>query len=150
FLWLPGNSTTTSIFANPPSTTTYTVQLTDDCGSAMAQDTVTVSVHPLPDVNFEAFINSGFVPFCVQFKDLSTVAAGSITQWNWSFSRTDTTSLKNPIYCYPDTGTYSVTLTVNSNAGCQSTLVKTNMITVYPLPKADFTYSPQPINVLDP
>jgi gliding motility-associated-like protein len=116
----------------------------------MATDTATVSVHPLPLANFEALINSGCVPLCVQFKDLSTVAGGTITQWDWSFGKNDTTSSKEPIYCYPDTGTFSVSLTVTSNAGCRSTLIHSNMITVYPLPKANFTYSPSPVGILNP
>ncbi len=150
FLWLPGNNTHSSIFAVPASTTVYTVQLTDACGSAMATATATIYVNANPVTNFEAVIPSGCVPLCVEFRDLSTVAGGAITQWDWSFGRNDTTSSKDPIYCYQDSGTFSVSLTVTSDSGCRSTLVKTNIVTVYPLPNANFTYSPDPVDISTP
>ncbi len=150
FLWLPGNNTHSSIFAAPASTTVYTVQLTDACGSAMATATATIYVNANPVTNFEAVIPSGCVPLCVEFRDLSTVAGGAITQWDWSFGRNDTTSSKDPIYCYQDSGTFSVSLTVTSDSGCRSTLVKTNIVTVYPLPNANFTYSPDPVDISTP
>jgi large repetitive protein len=150
YLWLPGNSTTNYITAYPTSTTVYSVEVNSGCGSGFVTATFTVTVFPLPVTSFEANPYSGCAPLCVQFRDMSTVSTGTITQWEWNFGRGDTIGPRDPIYCFPDTGTFSVILTTTSNNGCISTLVKTRMITVYPPPNVNFTYTPQPINILDP
>ena len=58
----------------------------------------------------------------VSFFDASTGAH----QWQWDFgdttTTTDTSTLKDPYYIYPDTGTYSVKLTVyNDSTNCPDT-----------------------------
>ncbi len=150
FLWLPGGSTTQSITVAPTSTTTYTVELTDDCGSNMATAQATVTINPLPVSTFQANPVSGCAPLCVQFRDMSTISSGNISNWEWTFGNNDTSSVRNPIYCYPDTGTFSVSLTTTSNNGCSSTLKILNMVTVYSKPNASFTYAPQPVDMLNP
>ena len=150
FLWLPGNSTNQSITVAPASTTTYTVELTDGCNSTMATASATITINPLPVTSFQANPVEGCAPLCVQFRDLSTVGGGGISQWSWNFGNGDSSHARNPIFCYPDTGNFSVSLTTVSDSGCSSTLKILNMVTVYPSPKAGFTYAPQPVDIMNP
>jgi len=56
----------------------------------------------------------------------------------------------NPYFTFQDTGTYSVILTVTSDIGCTKSITKS--VTVYPLPVANFQFTPQygnpPLNVM--
>ncbi len=54
----------------------------------------------------------------ISFVDNST---GVINTWTWTFGTGAGSSLPNPSYIYPDTGTYHVTLVVMNNNGCTDT-----------------------------
>lgn len=75
-------------------------------------------------VNFENWSSGGF-------------------KYDWDFGvpslTTDTSSLFEPSYTYPDTGTYKVTLWVNKGSTCPDSIVR--LVKVYPTFKTDFTYS---------
>jgi hypothetical protein len=68
----------------------------------------------------------------------------------WAFGNGDTVQSENPIYCYDDSGTFDITLTVTSSVGCSSTLKLRDYIRVYPKPNAAFVISPQPASILAP
>ncbi len=149
YLWIPGNNSSQSMDVNPTSTTTYNVQVTDGCGTVI-NIPVTVTVNPSPTVSFLANPNTGCAPLCVQFRDLSSIGNGRIANWIWNFGDGDSLSGRNPIHCYKDTGSFNVTLTATSDSGCSSTLDVLKMVTVYAHPNANFTYSPQPVNIESP
>ncbi|MBL7883242.1 MAG: SprB repeat-containing protein, partial [Bacteroidia bacterium] len=67
--------------ANPSSTTTYTVTVTDNCGTAPVTATATVTVQPAPTILYSADVISGCAPLCVTFTDASSVTNGTITNW---------------------------------------------------------------------
>jgi gliding motility-associated-like protein len=77
------------------------------------------------------------------FVDASTVSTGTITTWNWNFGDGGTSTTQNPYYTYTVAGTYSVTLSVVSSNGCPGTT--TQVLTVNPKPKADFSMSANPV-----
>jgi len=64
-------------------------------------------------------------PLTVAFTDLSS---GSPTVWNWSFGDGNYSTSQNPVYTYPDIGTYTVSLNA-SNLLCQNTTMKADYIT---------------------
>jgi gliding motility-associated-like protein len=150
FTWEPGNETGPSITIFPDSTVTYTVQYANTCGTASSN--VTVFVNPSPTPNFTADVIQGCAPLCIEFTDLSTISSiGNITLWSWNFGDGDSANEQNPLYCYPDTGIFTVSLTTVSNNGCSATLKIDQMITVYTKPIANFTYTPaEPISILEP
>ncbi len=118
------------------STGTWTVSLIVTSNSGCA-DTVTknFSVYPLPTVNFIA-ANSCQMQ-SVQFTDLSSIAVGNLTGWNWNFGDGNYSSQQNPSHPYQNPGTYFVTLNVTTAGGCSDSLVK--QVIVYPKPDANFT-----------
>ena len=154
YSWAPASSLSNPTISNPTATpvvtTTYTVTANDGC-SPPAMDTVTVIILPNPVVVFSVDINQGCAPLCVNFTDASTVTAGNIASWNWSFGDGSTNStVQNPSHCFNSPGQYSITLTVTSNNGCISTYTNVNMITVFANPVAAFNATPNPATVIDP
>jgi gliding motility-associated-like protein len=158
YSWVPGSGLSCtncqSPIASPTATTTYTVFVSDNCGTPLAIDSVTVTVYPLPVVNITADTNQGCVPLCINLTDASTISSGLITAWNWSMTGSSTTTssnVQNPQgVCYNIAGTYPVTLTVTSNFGCTASVVAPYQVTAFPLPTADFSFSPQPTTILNP
>lgn len=99
--------------------------------------TETVEVSPVPSASF-TFVNacegSGTV-----FTNTSTVALGNMNH-AWDFG--DGSAIDNstsPTHVYSSSGTYTVTLTVTTDAGCEDT--ETMFIEVYDSPTALFTAS---------
>lgn len=120
---------------------TYTVTLTATsaigCVSTVATKNVIVNALPVSNFNISA-------PNCINqnitFTDASTSASGNIVNWTWDLG--DATNLvnnnNNPFtHSYSATGTYNVTLRVESDKGCISTPV-TKPVVVSPLPKPGF------------
>jgi len=72
------------------------------------------------------------------FIDSSNVVGGTITNWSWDFGDGSAlSSVQNPSHIYANNGTYTVTLIVTSNLGCQDTL--SLPITIYPAAIANFS-----------
>lgn len=106
---------------NPTTTTTVTLQVTDDCNiSESATATVTVD-------EVEA-------SFTYQLTDHSTVQFTSNTvdvyDFMWDFGDGVGSSKESPLHEYEDGGDYPVSLTVVNSNGCELTLYDT--VTVYP------------------
>ena len=70
----------------------------------------------------------------VNFTDLSTKNPIS---WSWTFGDSGTATTQNPSHTYNTAGTYTVTLIATNNDG-SNPKIKTNYITVKPLPTVNF------------
>jgi gliding motility-associated-like protein len=116
-------------------------------------DTVTIPifVNPNPVVDFIADSLNGCTPLCVTFSNFSTITAGTIATYQWSFGDGEQSFSTNPSHCYINESlsqqNYNVTLTAMSDKGCTSLLNKANYITAYPLPIADFSTDPNPTDI---
>jgi PKD repeat protein len=101
---------------------TYYVNLivTNGNGTNSIFSTITVLEKPavvLPPVaNFSSITSLGFVPFSVQFTDLSENA----TAWSWDFGDGTTSDQQNPAHIYSTAGDYNVKLTATNTAGTDS------------------------------
>jgi gliding motility-associated-like protein len=143
YLW-SNAGTTTSISVSPTTTTTYSIIVTDANGCTDTAS-ATIVVNPLPVVNLSADDTDACGSLCVNF---STTTAGSTYSWN--FGDGGTSVLQDPNHCYNTPGTYSVSLTVTSAAGCTATFTNNNWISIYPEPVASFTANPTTTTLLDP
>jgi gliding motility-associated-like protein len=130
---------------------TYTTELqvvTDSgCTSVPLQKTITVN--PLPAVNF------GLPIVCLplgaaQFTDSTKIANGTQAQFTyaWSFGDGATATTQNPLHNYGGTGPYSVRLAVTSNSGCTSAATKI-LSDINPQPKANFSMAPPSVCIGD-
>ncbi|MGI4022542.1 MAG: PKD domain-containing protein [Janthinobacterium lividum] len=142
WIWKFGDGSTSTL-QNPVHTYTTagrnTVSLTSVSESG-CQTTIQqyIQVNNLPVAAFTG-TNSVFKDFAVLLKDASTIPLGNIVKWTWDFGdgktevRTDSKLFE---HIYPAAGTYSVTLTVLSDKGCQSIITQT--VTPQPGRKPDF------------
>lgn len=126
---------------------TYTATLIASLGQGCSDTTQqVVTIYPLPVPSFSA------APVCVgnttEFSDLSFIANGTITSWNWSFGHGATSTQQNPVYTFVSGGNYNVTLTVTSADGC--TASATTTITVHKSPLANFNVAPLQQPTSDP
>jgi gliding motility-associated-like protein len=88
-----------------------------------------------PVADFGANFTSGCSPLTVTFQDKSS---NSPKFWNWDFGNGQLSNLQNPSISFGTPGTYSITLVVRNNDGTNG-ITKTDYITVYPSPQANFT-----------
>jgi gliding motility-associated-like protein len=127
-----------------------TLQIQDEygCGDQVTQQ---VEVHAAPEIQFSAQPVEGCAPLLVSFQNQTTVPGGTSVASNlWDFGNGATSVANSPSVTYSTEGTYSVTLTSATAAGCESTLTMDDYITVYPNPIASFSYSPDENFMLDP
>ena len=120
-------------FNQPVGTITYTVTGTDANG-CINTDQVGVTIHPLPNISFSTPNECLNEPNC--FTNTSSIISGTIDNWDWDFGDGIHDGSFEPCHIYAADGSYTVTLTVNSNHGC----VDSDQInvTIYPLPVVDF------------
>ncbi len=148
YSWNNGLFNTANAIDNPTSDATYTVVVTDDCGTPSATAQVTVIVSPDPIVDFGPGNLRGCTPLTVNFDDRSTTLAGST--YRWTFGDSNNSSTQNPEHTYTAAGSYDVTLEVMNSFGCSSVLVMPDMINVYDSPVASFVSQPTEVTNLEP
>ncbi len=131
---------------SPAATQTYSVRVTDNCGSPEVTTSVDVVVNPLPIMDFYGIDTlRGCEPFDVVLINTSTPA-----QFCWWTVGDDieATGFEAAISDL-SVGTYDVHLQVRTPAGCLGEITKEDYLTVYPLPTADFMMGPQPTTVFN-
>jgi len=150
--WDLGNGNTSNIpnpYQSYDNAGSYTVNLKvfsiNGCSDSVSK---IVEVFPLPNAHF--FWDNHCVGQDIQFYDSSTVSSGNIQSWDWNLSgNLGQSSLQNPLNIYPDSGNYSVKLTVTTDKGCSDNT--SNTISIFPVPTADFSINPEygipPINI---
>jgi gliding motility-associated-like protein len=152
WLWAYGDGSPVNNTQNPshvytvagPYNTSLVVTSSNGCKDTVLKP---ITVNALPIAQFVVVDSNGCATYCTQFIDASVANSGGITNWVWSFgdgSPSGATASEN--HCYSQSGLYTISLTVTNTAGCTSTNTQVNLITVYPVPTANFSLSPQPTN----
>jgi gliding motility-associated-like protein len=143
FIW-NGPNGYSSVFQNSDITDAqsnaagmYTVTVTDNLG-CLARATVAMLINPLPQVSISSDKIKGCVPLCINFTPQSTIPLQSCL---WRFgdgsSATGTSNIAN---CYKNAGSYKIYSDFTDIHGCANT--GTFNVEAYPIPVADFNYSP--------
>jgi|SRR5690554_5324434 len=137
YLWDFGDGNT-STDANPTHTYTsegdFSVSLTvtNEVGCTDTKD----SLQAIHINTFAADFSSPNQTVCLgtatNFVNESNLPASTV---EWDFGDGNTSSLTNPTHTYAVAGTYSITLSATSTAGCTSTATQTNFITINDLPE---------------
>lgn len=140
--WSFGN-TNTSQAQQPaaqsyPAAGFYTVSLQVETQFGCTDDTTaTVEIYPVPTANFS--FDSVCLGLPNQFTDLSNPNGSyPITNWNWTFSNSQTSADQHPNVAFTQHGFYSATLTVATAVGCSNTASLGNAV-VHPLPVSSFS-----------
>ena len=133
YSWLPvtglSNVSISNPVAQPPSTTTYTLTVTDFYGCT-ATDAVTVTVNPIPTANAGADANIGACATSTATLNGSGTGSGSL-----SYLWTPAAGLSNPGILSPvakPAATTVYTLTITDSYGCSASDGMT--VTVNPIP----------------
>lgn len=109
----------------------YTVKLNVGNGCREDSTTATITVLASPDIDFAHSPN-----LCTQQEIFFSNNSGPLANLSWDFGDGQSSTEGNPIYTYPATGTYTVTLSGSvTGTGCADTLSKE--ITIVEAPKAD-------------
>lgn len=145
YLWTFGNGNVSND-KNPsaqyitPGTYTVTLKVTNGSTSDTETKTAYITVQANPIANFSFTPSAGCAPLAVSFSDLSAAGSGSLVEREWVFGDGTTSNVLNPTHTYSDVNTYSVTLRVKNQFGCQDTESKSSVINVTG-PSASFTVS---------
>lgn len=123
---------------NYGSAGTYNVTLDITTNSGcVASITHPVTVSPIPTADFT--FNDGCVNVAVDFTDASSVSSGNIASYSWDFGNNSTSTQQNPSNTYSAANTYTVSLTLVSDSGCQANV--THDVEISPNPTVSFDAS---------
>jgi PKD repeat protein len=146
YLWNDGTSDPTNQFE---STGTYWVQVSNTL--CVFRDTFNVRVSdPLADFNIS---DSTFcVPKSVQFgnESVTNLSSDPINYWYWDFGDGIEAAAQDPTHIYDQSGDYLVSLLVRTASGCEDDTLHTTTIIGYQNPVADFSFTPNPPEPIDP
>lgn len=136
YLWNDG-STNQQLSVNNAGTYWVTVTL----GFCETTDSTDLVVSD-PIAFFFVIDTIGCSPLTTSFFDESTSPADAITTWLWDFGDGATSTQQNPQHSYSSSGNYTVTLTVSTANGCQSSYSQPVQIVIFPSPIAAFSFTP--------
>ncbi|MFY0675579.1 MAG: PKD domain-containing protein, partial [Bacteroidia bacterium] len=109
----------------------------DSDGNSCGPDTSNVlklAIFAQPKAGFTA--NAACQGKQTLFTDTTELAFGKITSYAWSFGDQGTSNQQNPINVYKNSGSYTVTLSIVADGGCNSSITKT--VAVNTVPSVDF------------
>ncbi|HRG58076.1 MAG TPA: PKD domain-containing protein [Bacteroidia bacterium] len=136
-----------TVSPSPNSNVNFSVVATDANGCQTAPSVVNVNVNPTPVAAFTEDTHEGCQTLCVAFNATPTLPNSN---WQWDFGDAQTALGQNPVNCFKEEGIYTVSLTAISDLGCTHTIQKSDLITVYQIPKAIFTLEPAETTLSNP
>lgn len=122
-----------------PGFKTVTLIVSDGVTSDTMVKTDYLQVFKNPEANFGVSGTTGCAPITVSFRDSTVVGDAPIVTWLWDFGDGHSSTAPNPTNTYTQGGTYTVTLVVRDQNGCESQKTFNNLITIQPELVADFT-----------
>lgn len=142
---LPSGPGAYTVFPTEP--TTYIVTVSNNCGVTVT-DSVRVDFRPLPQVSFTISRYEGCEPLSVLFTDNTISSTDPVTGWIWDFGDGNSSTSPAPSHVYPNSGTYTPTLTVVTSGGCRQTFSNSSgQVTVYEGPEANFSLRSDVVNL---
>jgi gliding motility-associated-like protein len=115
--WIGTGKTSSSIWVNPMTTTTYVIAVSDECQTFDVRDEIVITVIK-PVANFQIVSSPIFDGLPITFQNLTS--GGVSYQWTFGDGNSSTMVHPNNTYNYPDT--YIVTLIATNVLGCKDTL----------------------------
>jgi len=133
------DDTLSTVTVTPFAPTTYTISVTDQCGTI--DSTVFVGFYTIPDMTFSSDFQSGCSPLTVTFTpDIDPALLGNC---NWEFSDGQTvTDCNNITATFTDPGCYDVIYTGTTSDGCPMSGSFNDVVCVFADPVANFSFNP--------
>ncbi len=130
---------------------TYTIRLRIEDLYCVRSDSVSVTIlptGPIPDFSYDP--EDGCAPLTVHFKNLTKNANENLSSFTWNFGDNQSSShAVNPTYTFHEPGIYSVRLEVTNQDSLTASVVKEDIISVYPSPAAVFEVRPLRVTIPD-
>lgn len=102
---------------------------------------------PTPTNNFGFDGTHGCAGSAVAFNEPAEVEGQT---YFWNFGDGGFATIRNPYHVFRDPGVYSVSLTVTNQYGCENTVVRNNLIEIFPVPSASFIAEPEEASITNP
>ncbi len=131
----------------PIETTTYYINLDDNCETPNVNDSITIYVMPTPENEFTIQPESGCSGVPLTFTESNE--AGENTFF-WNFGDGHFAEVQNPTHAFRDPGIYTVSLTVTSPFGCKNIVTQDAAVEVFINPTASFIATPEEASILHP
>lgn len=123
----------------PQQTTTYTLGVTDGCGTPASYAVVNITVNPTPVVSFSTGDTATCIPSTFNIVNQTNVPGTC----SWQFGNGTSSTNCNPQVTITNPGCYDATLTVTTPEGCTSDTTIVDFLCGYPYPTAAFLHEPQ-------
>jgi len=138
------------LMVTPLTTTAYAFTVNDGCTTPPASASSTITVNPLPIVNFSVDDPDGCHEHTAQFTDLTVP---SPQQWLWDFgdslSTSNTATQSLAFHTFSCAGVYDISLSTITAQGCAGDTTFAQLIEVYPLPQAIFSADPMTTTLME-
>lgn len=148
YVWSPATGLNQTlgpqVLSNPTAPITYTVVGTDVNG-CIDSTTVSVDFYDIPSASFTVDKKESCPPLQVNLASTSSTNFAC----NWTLGDGNFSTDCNLSYSYNAPGEYSVFLMVTDSNGCRHTSPP-QLLTVYALPEAQFTITPQTTTIVTP
>jgi gliding motility-associated-like protein len=109
----------------------------------------TVLIHKMPVANFTADTLIGCSPMIVNFTNLSE-SDDPFKTTEWTILNETIISNNFPTIVFNDPGQYDISLKVTTEYGCEDIYTINNFISVSSSPRADFSLSPEVVQIIQP
>jgi len=132
-----------ALFFNNPGNYTICLITTDNLGNvdSLCRNNY-ITAYNSPSANFSVDATTGCAPLIVNFMDLSSLGDAPIQSWRWDFGDGNIDTInQNPTHTYTTVGNFDVTLVVLDSNGCSSSILMSNLITVYTAVTANITHN---------
>lgn len=97
-------------------TVTFIVTAQSGCVDSISK---VISVNPGPVTAFTT--SNPCYSDSVRFTDNSSISSGTVSNWDWNFGDSNTSTLQDPAHYYSTSGTYTIMLVTTSDMGCKDT-----------------------------
>ena len=105
-----------------------------------------VVVFPLPKSKFSTSTPQGCATWCVDFENQTSISTGKVNSYTWNFGDGNSSTKNNPSHCFINTGIsplkFTISLHTQSDKGCVGDTLIKDLITVFPITQAQFSYNP--------
>lgn len=151
-VWSSGESISGQNFmdinANPSVTEDYLVTISDACETNDITLNTQVFVAPLPKPSFNVVQTELCEPAIFEIHNLTDPTMQQSYEWHYPSNQIAHNIPE--VYTTPlSAGNYGVKLIVTSPQGCIDSLSMPNILTVFPKPEANFSWSPNPVLIFN-
>jgi gliding motility-associated-like protein len=133
---------------SPNVNTTYSLNVSDGCTTPdNTNESVSVSIHQVPQVNISASVQSGCAPLEVEFDN--AMIQSLISSQEWDFKNGSISNDSSSTQTFVDEGCYDVNYTFTTSEGCVVDTLLQDFVCVNPYPEAKFEFTPDSLDLLN-